>query len=138
MAKFGVWWNGYIQIAGVDLSNQCQSFELTQERPELDFHSHGDDFRLKTAGLIDAGLTARFFTDFGAGAVVATLSPLHSGNTVFPIIFKPASGSTSQTNPQWSGNYQIGRFNPMRGEHGAVLMTEVTFMPVTKVVYSIT
>jgi len=136
VAKFGVWVNGFIQCNGVDLSNQCLSFELSQERPELDFHSHGDDFRLKTTGLIDVTVSARFFTDFAAGAVVATLSPLISGNTIFPIIMKPSSGATTTTNPQWSGNFQVGRFSPLRGEHGTVLMTEVSFVPVTKLVYS--
>jgi hypothetical protein len=136
MAKFGVWSNGYIQINGVDLSNSCESFEPTQSRPSLDFHSHGDDFQLKTAGLIDAGLTARFFTDFAAGGNVQTLQPLMSGNTIFPIIYRPVNAAKSVNNPEWSGNYQIGRFDAIKGRHGEVLMTECTFMPVTKIVFA--
>ena len=136
MAKFGVWANGFIQINGVNLSQQCESFELGQNRAGLDFHAHGDDTATKTSGLIDASFTARFFADFASGGSIKTLQPLFDANTIFAIIVKPASGATALGNPQWSGNFQVGRFDPLRGKHGEVLMIECAFNLVSKFVYS--
>lgn len=136
MAKFGAWNNAFISIAGVSLGDHCETFDPNETRRVLDFDAHGDTAGLKTGGLKDITLSARFYGDFAAASVNQTLRPLFDNATPAPVIIKPASGATALTNPQWSGNFFISKFSPMKGRHGDVLMTEVEFAPLTDLTYS--
>lgn len=136
MAKFGAWTNGFIQINGTNLSDHCEQFDIEESMGVLNFDAHGDTTAIKTQGLKEHNVNARFYTDFAATKAIAILRPLFDNRSEFPILLKPASGSTSATNPQWSGNFFVSRFKPITGRHGENLMTEITLTPTTAFTYS--
>ena len=41
MAKFGYWRNGFLEIAGVDMSDHCQEFSVAETTDELPNDAHG-------------------------------------------------------------------------------------------------
>lgn len=127
VTKFGPFLDGFIEVNGVDLSDHCESFTLTQGQESLDNHAMGDQAAYQRAGLMTWNVEANFFQDFSAGNVNATLYPLLSGTETFAVRVKPTSSATSATNPLWSGQAFISSYNPLGGSHGDNLMSPCTF-----------
>ena len=136
MAKFGAWTNGFLQVNGTNLSDHCEQFDIDQSVEALEFHAHGDIAKIKTPGLKDITVTARFYTDLAASKCMQILRPLYDNRTNHALLMKPASGTSTATNPQWSGNFFISKFKPITGKHGETVMTEVTFSPTSDLTYA--
>ena len=130
MAKSGIVYNGSITAAGADLSLDCKSYSLNMGQPGVAFSGYGDTTAIETPGLLTWSLSARFFHDFAAGKVDATLGPAWQNKSVLSLIVQEVSGARSATNPGYSGLAFISQYNtPIGGEHGAIGICDVTFSP---------
>lgn len=129
MAKFGVWKNGYIRVNGVDLSDHASEIRFAESSAEIPSHAMGDDYEFNKPGLFRITCTARFFQDFAAASVDATLNPLWANRSEFGLLLRADSAATSSTNPAYSGLAFIANYSPIGGTHGDNLMAEVTFSP---------
>ncbi len=129
MARFGCFKNGWIEIAGVNLSDHCKEFSLEETAVELEDHAHGDDAMRITPGLFAWQVRAIFLQDFASGSVHRTLRPPFNARTAVTIRMRPDSAAASLTNPMYSGMAFITTYQPLRGAHGVNLDTEVMFKP---------
>lgn len=129
MARFGCFKNGWIEVAGVVLSDHCTEFSLEESAEELPNHAHGDDVAQITPGLFNWTIRATFLQDFAAASVHATLRPLFANRTKHTIRVRADSAAVSTTNPMYSGYAYLVTYQPMRGAHGQNLTTEALFRP---------
>jgi hypothetical protein len=125
-----VFYNGYLSVNSVDLSDHVKSMSLEYKAEELDDTCMGDTVRTRMGGLKDWSLTVTFAQDYVAGEVDATLWPL-IGAAAWAIIIKPNGGTTSGTNPKWTGTAILLDYTPIAGTVGDYATTDVTFLPGT-------
>ena len=116
-----------VVINSVDLSDHVQKVTIDSKKDTVEVTSMGDSSKEYLLGLGDATVAVDFFQDFAAGKVDATLYPLHSNSSVFPIIVKPTSAAVSATNPSYSGTFILPEYVPLDGAVGAASMMSVTF-----------
>ncbi len=133
MAKFGPLKDGFISIAGVDLSDHCAEFTLNTSTAELENSAMGDYTDFSTPGLLKWSVEAKFYQDFASGSVHSVLEALRAQLAtlgvppVAPIVLRPSkTNAVSATNPQWSGDIFISKYPPLGGKHGENLMVAVT------------
>jgi hypothetical protein len=88
---------------------------------------------VRRQGKRDDMFTLTFLSDFGSNSVDQTLWPLFNGGSVFLVTAKSASGTTSATNPIYSGSCIMTTYDPISGAVGDLATTEVDF-PVSGVV----
>ena len=129
MAKHGVWKSGYIRVNGVDLSDHASEIRFALSAAEVPSHAMGDDYEFNKPGLFRVTCTARFFQDFAAGSVDATIHPLWANRSEFGLLLRADNGAVSATNPSYSGLAFVSNWGPIGGAHGDNLMAEVTFSP---------
>jgi len=128
MAKFGTVRNGYIEVNGVNLSADCESFTLNMGAQSQPFHAHSDTTVINTPGLFTWSLSARFYHDFASAKVHATVKDMYAGRGLHNILVREDSAAASETNPSYSGLAFVESYNtPVGGAHGATGMTEVTW-----------
>jgi hypothetical protein len=81
-------------------------------------------------GQEDQTITIQFLQDFAGGKVHATLEPLYSGGSVFPLYLQPASASgTSAANPVFGGTAALYDYNGLSGALSARAEMTATFKP---------
>jgi len=117
-----------VKINSVDLSQWAFNVDLHLEKEKLEtsgFNSAGAKSFIP--GAKDEEFIVSFRQDFAASAVDATLWPLYSGGTAFPISVQPTSGSTTSTNPLYSGTANLYEYHPLDAAFGEVANTQVTF-----------
>lgn len=109
-----------ITINGVDLSDHAFSVETPEEHEVIDvsgFSPTGTKESL--AGQNTQTVTIGFLQDYAASKVHATLQPLFTNRTTFPIVIKPTSGAVGPTNPKLSGSVQLNTYNGINGQLNA-------------------
>lgn len=124
----GPFFNGWLEINGVNLSNDCFSFSIPESAVVLPAHAHGDNSELQRTGLLQATVTGQLYTDFGAGKSYATLTSLYRNRTSFIWRARASAAAVSATNPQWSGSGRISELTQLQGNHGENLMTNFTIV----------
>lgn len=97
-----------VTVGGTDLSAWVTSVSLSVTADELEDTAMGDTYRSRLAGLKDWSVTIEFNQDFASSAVDDTLWPLLA--TTATVAIKPTSGSTSATNPQYSGSVLVSQY----------------------------
>lgn len=123
----GPFFDGFFEINGVNLSNDCNSFTITESAVVLANHAHGDTVELQRPGLLQWTISGQFFTDFGAGKSHATLTDIYRDRTAFIVRARAdATAAVSTTNPQWSGSAYLTELTEIQGTHGDNLMTNFT------------
>jgi hypothetical protein len=81
-------------------------------------------------GQEDQTITIQFLQDFASAKVHATLEPLYSGGSVFPLYLVPASAAgTSATNPIFGGTAALYDYNGLSGALSARAEMTATFKP---------
>lgn len=80
-------------------------------------------------GQEDQTITIQFLQDFAAAKVHATLEPLYSGGSVFPIYVQPTSATPSATNPVFGGSATMYDYNGLSGALNADAQMTVNFKP---------
>lgn len=114
-----------VTINAVDLSSYVTEVTINYEAAVIDTTASGAAGQTKIAGLKNWTADVTFNQDYAASQVDATLFPL-VGAAQFAVTFKPASGATSATNPQYSGNAILPSYSPIAGKVGDLLTTKIT------------
>lgn len=129
MSKYGCVKAGYIMVAGVDLSNHCESFTPGYGNASLPAQAMGDSQEYANPGMRTRSLTARFYNDFASGSVFATLNPLKNGSK-HDVQYRHDSGAATALNPTYSGSWFITSTNGLiGGTIGGNSMVDVTWAP---------
>jgi len=129
MAKFGSWRNGFIEIAGVDLSDHCREFSVSGSMDKLANDTHGGSTQEITPGLEDWTVKGKMLQDFAAGSVHATLNAAFKNRTLVAIRWRASSAATSTTNPMYSGAGYVTEYVGFQGAHGDNLEANFTVSP---------
>lgn len=125
----GPFFDGRIEINGVDLSNDTNSFQVNESAVVLANHAHGDTVELQRPGLLQWTISGQFYTDFGSGKSHQTLTDLYRDRTSFIVRCRAdATNSVGTTNPQWSGSGYLTELSELQGTHGDNLMTNFTIV----------
>lgn len=127
MAKY-LLTDGFVSVNGVDLSDHAFGISTPEETESVDvsgFSATGAKEFL--AGQKTQSVTINFLQDFAASKVHATLQPLFTNRTTFPIIIRPTSAGASATNPSLSGSVQLNTYNGINGQLNARGEVEATF-----------
>lgn len=91
--------DAYIVVNSVVLSDHANQVTVEDTRDAVDITAFGATSKAVTKGLGDAKITVKFFQDFAAGKVHATLQPLIGSTTPVTIEVRPTSAARSATNP---------------------------------------
>lgn len=132
MAQFyGVWKDGFCEIAGTDLSDHAREINLDTSVEELPDNAHGNNTSIVAAGLEDWTITITFLQDFAANEVDATMDSIGGvGHADFTIIVgADATTAVGPTNPRFSGQAILASYRPLGGPHGTNLEAQATFRP---------
>lgn len=120
MAQFRLT-NGYVSIAGVDLSDHAYSLDISQSREQVEisgFNSGG--YKSFLPGSSDETVTIGFRQDFASSKVHQTLQPLYANSSTFVIVIAPNGSSISATNPAFQGTAALFEYQGLNGEFGDV------------------
>jgi hypothetical protein len=121
-----------IIVNSVDLSNHIDTVTINESFAAVDTTAFGSaGSKTYVAGLGDHKITLNFQQDFAASSVEATIYPLIGTAASFNI--KPLAGTTSTTNPAYTGLMLVDGWTPITGKVGALMMSSVTW-PVSGVV----
>ena len=134
MASF-VFTDASVTINSVNLSDHVRSVTLDISSEEQDDTAMGDSYRSRKGGLKDGSISLEFNSDFAASEVDATIFPILGTSVAW--IIKPDSGSTSATNPAYSGNCLITQHVPVGNAVGDLATTSVSW-PTTGTISSAT
>jgi hypothetical protein len=127
VARFGRFTDAYVQINGVDLSDDARALNFTQSRRSIDNTTFGTNDAIRTIpGPKEYALSVEFLQDFAAGSVHRTLQPLYESGSTFAFIWRPDSAAVGADNPEFSGSAWITDY-PLGGAHGDNLSSAVTF-----------
>jgi hypothetical protein len=128
MSKVGAFVNGYLSIAGTNLSARVESMTLELAKADVNYTAMGDGGNTRVAGLEDDKLTVNFWQDFAASQVDATLLPIFQAGTA--VAFKMGANGTafSSTNPSYSGSVVLIDYQPIAGKVGDALAAPVQFV----------
>jgi hypothetical protein len=126
MAKM-VFKNGFISVNGVDISDHVTEVTIDTSRDEVDVTAMGSTNREFVAGLGDATISITAFQDFAAAEIDATMWPLSTTDTPFPVSVRPVNGAISATNPEYQMTALLFAYTPISGGVGSAMSTPLTF-----------
>lgn len=116
--------DAFVEVDGNDLSEYVTSVTLSIEADDVDTTTMGNGgARTRIGGLKDGSVSITFVQDFGAAALDATLWPLF--NTVVGIVIRPTSSAVGTSNPEYSFDALVNKYEPVSGSVGDRLDTEV-------------
>lgn len=124
MAKF-VLKKPVVTVNGVDLSDHCTHATIELTYDDVDATTFGADFKQFLQGMGDARITLTLAQDFAAGSVDATLWPLVSAGSTFPVTVKPTGAAVSATNPRYDMTGILLSYTPLDGDVGELSTTDV-------------
>lgn len=130
MAIFGKFYNGTLVVDSNNLTAYVKSMKLTLGKEVFDLTVMGNAAKVRSAiGLEDHSLEVSFIEDTAANKVFQTLYAAWAGGTALTVAFKLDSGAISAANPEFSCDYILdGGKLPIGGQHGQLLMTDVTLI----------
>lgn len=105
-----------ITIGGTDLSDHGNQVSVSYEAEAQDDTVFGDDTRSNAGGLKNWSMDISFLQDFASSEVDDTLFDI-VGTTV-TVAVAPTSGSTSSTNPSYTGTGLIQSYAPFGNSVG--------------------
>jgi hypothetical protein len=106
-----------VVVNNVNLSDHADSVDTPSESEQIDVSSFSPTrTREFLPGLADQTIEVEFLQDFASAKVHATLYPLYSGGSSFPLFVQPDSDAgTSATNPVYGGTAQLFSYNGLGG-----------------------
>lgn len=106
-----------VKVNNVDLSDHADSVDTPEESEQVDVSGFSPTrTREFLAGLSDQTIEVEFLQDFASSKVHATLQPLYSSGTSFPMFVQPDSDAgTSTTNPIFGGTAVLFSYNGLGG-----------------------
>jgi hypothetical protein len=114
-----------------DLSDHAFNVDTPSEKEQVDVSGFSATAtREFLPGVADQTIEVQFENDFAASSVHATLEPLYSGGSVFPLYVQPdMTAGTSATNPIFGGTAVLFSYNGLSGALAARAETTATFKP---------
>jgi hypothetical protein len=129
MAKF-LLSDAKVTVNSVDLSDHAFNVDTPSTKNQEDVSGFSPTgAREFLPGQEDQTITIQFLQDFAAGKVHATLEPLYSGGSVFPIKIQPTSAAPGATNPVFGGTAALYDYNGLSGALSARSEITATFKP---------
>ena len=127
------WTNGYISIAGVDLSNHGHMVSVNHGQDTQDATVFGDTHHKSRPSLGRRGVSATFFNDMAAASVETTLRAtiIGSSSTGVSVEVRPDNSATTTINPRYYGEMILdGDLNVVNiGAVGGLQDITVNFVP---------
>ena len=116
-------------INGVDFSDHIAAVTLDISTDEVETTAFsGAGFRTRIAGLKDGSITIDFHQDFGTAGSNAVDSTLWSNlGSLATVVVKPTSGSTSASNPTYTGVFLVSQVQPFASSVGDLATQSVTW-----------
>lgn len=130
MAKFLIT-DVKVVVNNVNLSDHADSVDTPAESEQIEVSSFSPSrTREFLPGLAEQTIEIEFLQDFAAGKVHATLYPLYSGGSSFPLFVQPDSDAgTSSTNPIFGGTAVLFSYNGLSGGLNDPSKMTATFKP---------
>jgi hypothetical protein len=129
MAKFGSWRNGFLEVAGVDMSDHTKEFSVEETANELAHDAHGDEVDQIIPGTFNWTLKGKAYQDFAAASTNKTLRDNYKNRTLVSVRWRADRGLTSATNPMYSGAGYVTQYTGFQGAHGDNMMADFTVRP---------
>lgn len=127
MAKY-VLTDPFVNIDGVDYSAAFKSGEFNLSRAELDAAAGGDDTEIKKLGLRQISLRLTMFQDYTDNALDEALFNIWNGEDTVPIRIRPSkTDAISAANPEYQFDAVLPSYQPIKGQHGQMVMTDPVF-----------
>jgi hypothetical protein len=120
----------FIQVNGVNLSDHCSEITVESTADKVDLTAFGAaGYRDYGQGFKDATITAKFYQDYAAASVHATLQPLYDNGGTFAVYVKSdAAVTTSSTAPRIElFTAKMYGYNPLAGAVGDGSTMDVEF-----------
>jgi hypothetical protein len=120
-----------VVVNSVNLSDHAFNIDTPSEKEQVDVSGFSPTgTREFLPGLADQTIEVQFENDFSASSVHATLEPLYSSGSAFPLYVQPVSAlGTSATNPIYGGTAVLYSYNGLSGGLAARAETTATFRP---------
>jgi len=119
-------WDGYVKLNNVDLSDHVTNIDLNIDVDELPSHAMGVSWTEALAGLKSWSVDVTYRQDYAAANVDATNWAL-VGTTSKAIDIRPTSTNVAATNPRYYGNIILTSYSPVSGEVGTIQEPTVTY-----------
>lgn len=117
-----------VTINSVTVTSYVASVTVESTRPVVDVTAMGATYMENILGIPDAKITMTLFNDYTLGTIDATLFPLSTSNTAFPVAVKVTSAAISTSNPEYQMSCLLPDYQPVAGDVGSANQTEVTFV----------
>lgn len=118
-----------VKVNSVDLSDHIDQLVIGEKWDDNDVTGLGAKAHEHLLGLADPTIQLKFWQDFAAAEVHATLGPLAGSNTPFPIeITVDGRSSVSTTNPKFTMQALMPSYDILNGSVGKPSDTSVTFV----------
>jgi hypothetical protein len=115
-----------ISLDSEDLSDKCNSVELTADVDEKEVTTFGDlGWKAVKGGLKSGSLKLKFFNDLADGEIDELMWANLGEVVAFAVKADP--GAISASNPEYQGLVLIKQWTPVSGGPGDVNSSDVTF-----------
>jgi hypothetical protein len=120
-----------VVVNNVVLSDHADGVDTPSEKEQIDVSSFSPTgTREFLPGIADQTIEIEFFQDFASNKVHATLEPLYTSGSSFPLFVQPDSDAgTSATNPIYGGTAQLFSYNGLSGSLNDPSKMTATFKP---------
>lgn len=118
--------NCYIEVNGVDISNHVSSVEVSFKRASVDSTAFTGGGKEVMMGLKSDQFVIDVQQDFAASQVNAILQPIYAAGSEFTVVVKPEAGTTTATNPSFTGTCVLPEYQALTGKVGDLSSTKVT------------
>jgi hypothetical protein len=116
----------FLSLNASDLSTYTSKAELAVEVEEKDVTTYGSaGWKENLGGLKSGNLGIEFKQSFTAAELDAIMWPLLGTKVAF--VVKPVAGTTTTSNPAYSGTVLIKGWNPITGSVGDAATVSVAF-----------
>lgn len=118
--------NAYVTVNSVDVSDHVASVTLNSSIDVVETTAFGTSgARSRVGGLADNSITLEFHQDYASSSIEATIYPLLGSTTT--VVVKPNGGTTSATNPSYTGTALVSEWTPLNGAVGELATASVTW-----------
>ena len=122
-------WDAFIEVAGVDLSDQCRRIEVPGGRDNRQDNNMGQEMQKFVSGPKRGTLSATFRQGYEYGGVHSLIQGLlDAGNVPFTVKVRPRKSlAAGPDNPTGVGSFIVGDYSAMAANWGELNDAVVTF-----------
>ncbi len=121
--------NGYLSVAGTDISTYVRRMVVHVEYEEKDTTRMGNAARWSIPGLQNWSIEVECNQDYTDNLLNELLDTWVGAAAAVAIIVKKDSGATSAANPKWTSNGRIFAHDPIQGAVGDLATVSFTIKP---------